>query len=389
MLVNNKMCHVVQIGTDDSVFTRGRDTEFVRRQILYGELLAEDRPGSIITLVILTPDKHARQLQVGNVTFKPLIVNLHGLSKFDAWLNLYLTLRQLDRERPIDVITTQTVHDEAWIALWFAIRQQRAIVGQIHYDIFNPYTRAALARTWIGQARYVLTLHWLKRFTALRVVGRGIANEILKRNLHSRVSVIPVTMALLAQKVPQANQKQKLAKVLYVGRLVEQKNLATWIEIAERVSQAVPEANFEIVGDGKLRAELEALVVSKGLQGKVKFAGNVDYNQLSAIYQSAAVFLFTSLSEGFGRVVAEALANRVPVVAFQIAGVEDIVMHGRSGFLYPPSDVAGMVDGVIDLLRNPTLAAEMGQRGRESVLRDFDPLTLARNWVQLLIEQMR
>jgi glycosyltransferase involved in cell wall biosynthesis len=382
-------CHIVQIGSDDTVFTVGLDSEFVQRQVKYGEISAGFQPDSLIDIIIFTREKDAETIQVNNVRFNPLIVDLRGWSKFKAWYHLYSMLNSLERERHIDVLTTQTAHDEAWVALLFAKRRKCASVGQIHYDIFNAYAVAPFKRSYTGRIRYALMLRFLKHFTAIRVVSKGIAREIESRNLHHNVRVLPVYMGMIAdQRRPKASYSEN-KKVLFVGRLVEQKNLEFWIGVAELVVRAVPEARFELVGEGKLRPDLEALVAQKGMSGIVTFTGVVSYDRLPEIYQSASVFLITSLYEGFGRVVAEALANGIPVVAPRITGIEDIVVDGHSGFLVDPADLAGTADRVIFLLRNPAMAAEMGEWGEGYVREHFDPETLSRNWIQLLFEAAR
>lgn len=385
MLNRENPFHIVQISSDDTAFSLGDSSEFVQRQIGYGQLLEQMRSNSIITIIIFTKNSEAKSFRSGNVTFQPLAVKLSGLSKVHAWYVLYKSLEHIHCKQPINVITTQTVHDEAWIALLFAKQQRCPIVGQIHYDIFNPDAKGTIAHNMIGRVRYALTLKSLKYFTAIRVVGSGIAKTIQAQRLQKNVVVLPVAMSLFNQAKPVENTHRE-PKVIFVGRLVEQKNLPMWLEIAERVAQVIPEARFELIGDGVLRDELKSLVARKGLLDKVFFRGFVSYQDLPKIYQEASVFLITSFYEGFGRVVAEALANRLAVVAPCITGIEDIVVDGRSGYLHSPGDVIGMSTSVINLLRTPSLSKEMGQWGEKDVKHRFDSHILMRSWVQLLLD---
>lgn len=385
MFSRENPCHIVQISSDDSAFSLGNSSEFVQRQIVYGQLLEQMRSDSMITIIILTQISNAKAFRVGNVTFQPLVVKLAGLSKMKAWYALYKSLEHIHRKQPINVITTQTVHDEAWAALLFAKRQRCPIVGQIHYDIFNPNAKGTIAYNRAGRVRYAMALKCLKHFTAIRVVGSGIAKTIQAQGLHKNVVVLPVAMSLFNQAKPLENSHRE-SKVIFVGRLVEQKNLPMWLDIAERVAQVVPEASFELIGDGVLRQELERLVAQKGLVGKVFFKGFVAYGDLPKLYGEASVFLITSFYEGFGRVVAEALANRLAVVAPNITGIEDIVVDGRSGYLHLPGDVEGMATSVTNLLRTPALSKEMGEWGEKDVKYRFDSHILMRGWIQLLLD---
>lgn len=385
MLNDRTIYHIVQIGSDDSVFSLGIKAEYTQRQITYGKYLDQLHKGSKISSIILTKNKKAKTIQIDNTTFIPLITELRSWHKFKAWHTLYEILKKIDREQRIHLVTTQTIHDESWIALLFARTHNCPIIGQIHYDIFSPHIKEAAAQKFLGKFRFIITMSFMQYFTGIRVVGQNIYQEILKRNLHKCVRVIPVSMSMLA--TDQSHRtRQKENKVLFVGRLAKEKNLGTWLEIANLVLQKVPEAKFEIVGDGVLREELSRLIERKSLTDKVNLTGFVNYDELIEIYQSSCIFLITSLYEGFGRVVAEALANQIPVVAPRITGIEDIVVHCRSGFLHESHDISGIADNVITLLRNPSLAQEMGAWGEKFVKQKFAPEVLAKDWIQMWVD---
>ena len=126
-----------------------------------------------------------------------------------------------------------------------------------------------------------------------------------------------------------------------------------------------------------------------GLSKKVRFLGGVPHGQLGEIYRRARAFLLTSHYEGFGRVVVESYLHRVPVVAPAIGGVEDIVVPGETGYLHAPGDVAGMANSLGHLLADDGLCERMGRAGANVVRSRFDPETLTRRWIALLVETAR
>ena len=376
-------CHILQFGYDDSVFRAGSKSDTLSRQVAYGEVLERLRPDSVVTIVIVTQLKTATAFTRENVTFIPFCEDRRRWAKIAAWYRLYRLFHQIDCRRRVDVLTTQTVHDESWIALLFGKFNDRPVIGQVHYDIFSPHVKAFLASGLIGKVRYAALLKGLKWFTGLRVVGKGIAREVIRRNANHRVHVIPVAMPMILKR-PVSVIRRSLT-VLFVGRLVEQKDMKTWLDVAELVARQSPQCHFRIVGDGPLHTELQERVDAKGMHNRVTFDGAIAYDKLSAYYESAAVLLLTSYSEGFGRVVAEALYHQLPVVAFRVTGVEDIIQDGESGFLHELGEKQAMADSVLQLLNQPITTDRMGKAGQEFVSKHFDPLMLSERWIGMLV----
>jgi len=376
----NRPLHIVQISCDDTVFRSAAPSDTLNRQLNYGRELARQCPGSRISLLILTADPTARPFAQENVTFIPVIASrLRRLPK------LYFQLSALHRAQPLDVIATQTIHSEAWVALLFGKLHGVNIVGQIHYDLFSPGAqRDVLGKGLYGRLYYILSLWMLRRMFAVRVVGRQIRERLLAAGLHRNVYLIPVPVTMNVQ-AETDRLSAPAHRVLFVGRLVPAKNIAEWLRVAQLVAAQDTDVTFEIVGEGPLRKALEAETKQLGLDHRVHFAGAMAYDQLPQVYRSAKVFLLTSKYEGFGRVVAEAYLNGVPVVAYKITGVEDIVEDGLTGFLHPPGDIKGMAGSVLRLLQDDALRQQMGHRGRDLVRARFDPERLSREWVSLLI----
>lgn len=373
----NRALHVVQIGSDDSVFEKHAASDSLKRQLWYGELLNQKRPGSRLTCVILTRGRFA-PVQYGNVHFIP--IRSHRLIKN---IQLWHALHRLHREFEIDVITPQDVDTVGWVAPLFGKIYFIPSLAQIHYDLFSPFVMGGGLKNWVKKK---LTFFFLKRFFAVRVVGKRIAQEIKRRRLHSSVSVIPVPVTILKEKVHLNLHEQPVRRVLFVGRLSPEKNLQVWLEIAKIIHDRNPDVEFDVVGDGSEMPVLRNLAEKLGLTEKVHFYGAVPYEDLSAFYLSASVFLLTSQYEGFGRVLVEANAYGLPAVAPHMAGVEDIVQHGDTGFLAAPGNAVEMAELVWKLLGTPTLRRAMGQHAREFVYTAFSPVKLAEAWVDLLVQ---
>ncbi|MBD1876698.1 glycosyltransferase [Nodosilinea sp. FACHB-131] len=150
--------------------------------------------------------------------------------------------------------------------------------------------------------------------------------------------------------------------IVACGRLCEQKGFTYLLEALAKVRQTVP-AHLWIVGEGPLRPQLEQQIRQLGLDGAVRLLGfRPNPYQLMA---AADVFVLSSVYEGFGNVVAEALACGVPVVSTDCPhGPAEILENGAAGLLVPPRDGAALAVGILRLLYEPELRAQLAARGQ-------------------------
>jgi glycosyltransferase involved in cell wall biosynthesis len=154
-----------------------------------------------------------------------------------------------------------------------------------------------------------------------------------------------------------------------VGRLDRQKAPLDFVRMAVHVAALRPRTRFVVTGDGELQSDMHHLARSLGVE--VLFTG---FRQDAARVASAFdVFVVSSLYEGVGRSVTEAMASGRPVVATSVDGVADVVTHGATGLLAAPRDPDGLAARVVWLLDHPGEAARMGAQARDLVRTLFAP----------------
>lgn len=377
----HRSLHLVQVSADDSVLDPTAGTEARRRQTLYGRILRGTSPGSRMTVIVLSADADRRPIENDAVEFVP--VSLRGHRRQRA-RELYRALQAIDRRRPIDLVTTQNPDGAGVVANAFASRRHIPVVAQLHYDLFSPAAGRTFGVGWRAALRKRLAIRQLRTAAALRVVGTRIGEAARRAGVGGRIDVLPVPVEMAAQ--PPRVDGVRERRVLFVGRLQPEKNLHRWLAVAARLAATDPDVRFDIVGEGPLRREIEQRAADLGIANTVTFHGFVPYEQLGRLYARASVFLLTSDYEGFGRVIVESYCHGTPTVAVRIAGVEDIVVDGQTGFLRDVDDVEGLASAVTTLLTDPARAREMGRAGSEDVRHRFDPQSLASRWMQLLVE---
>jgi glycosyltransferase involved in cell wall biosynthesis len=149
-------------------------------------------------------------------------------------------------------------------------------------------------------------------------------------------------------------------KVVFVGRLAEQKDPLFAAEVSARVAQQMPATRFVWVGDGELRDAFVSRIRALGVEENWTITGWVENPY--PIVATSSVCALGSRYESFGYVTLEAMALGKPMVATRVAGSADLVVDGDTGILVPPGDVGAFAEALLRLLANGTTRQRMGQR---------------------------
>jgi glycosyltransferase involved in cell wall biosynthesis len=159
--------------------------------------------------------------------------------------------------------------------------------------------------------------------------------------------------------------------VVMVAGLVPWKNHSGFVQVARMISERRDDVGFLIAGEGDeiYKAELERQVVELGLEGRVRLVGHTD--NVPALLASSDVMVHTTDREPFGRVFIEAMAARLPVLAWANGGAKEIVVHCETGMLFASQDLAAMAEGLDNLLDDPETRRQMGEAGRKRVVARY------------------
>ena len=374
-----KPLHVVQVGWDTTLLEFEAPSDSCSRQNLYAQLLEARRPGSRMTIVVLGAPRKSRRILRYGVVVQPVSGRWSSVARLPA------VLARLHAEQGISVIASQSPLEEGWASLLSA-RGRCPVVDQVHYDMLSDEALpgGSKLRQQLGRTRRRLALRLLPLYAAVRTVAPEMAKELIARGARDVRSVsVPV---LDLSKLLALPVEKRQPRVLFVGRLAPEKNLPLWLDVAQRVCSQHPEVHFDIVGDGALRPAMEARTRQLAIDDRVTFHGAKPRAALPEIYRQASVLLLTSNHEGFGRVLVEAMAAGVPIVSTRTAGAREVLGDGEAGVMAPIGDALGLAVGVVNLLTVGNVRAAMIAAGRQRVVDRFEPITLAGQWVDMLIE---
>lgn len=170
-----------------------------------------------------------------------------------------------------------------------------------------------------------------------------------------------------------------------VGRLEAVKNQGLLLEAFVRLCRAHPaaaeRARLVVVGDGSLRASLEAQTRAAGVAEQVWFAGSRD--DVPALMQRLDLFVLPSKAEGISNTIMEAMASGVPVVATEVGGNAELVVPGEAGTLVPPDDPQAMAEAISAYLADPERRRREGAAARERAERVFSLRAMVDNYMEL------
>ena len=280
-------------------------------------------------------------------------------------------------------------------SLWGMIRcvtALRAIIQNEKADIVHARSRVP---AWIAyfacrgtQAAFITTCHgyygnrmfsqvmgWPKLvIVPSRIIGRHMIEHL--GVLASSIRYIPRSVDVRKFQVERpVIEGKSFFTVAIVGRLTPLKGHTFFLRAMAKVVRAMPNIRIWIVGDApasrqSYKNELQVLTRRLGIQEHVEFLGNrKDVAQLLA--QADVCVLSTVTQEAFGRVILEAQAVGVPVVATSVGGVVDIIDDGQTGLLVLPKDPDGMARAVIRVLNDKKFAAQLVEAARQKLQERF------------------
>jgi len=233
-------------------------------------------------------------------------------------------------------------------------------------DIYNE---PVLVFEKISEARFAVTVSEFNRRHLAQTYPLLDSKKIIV--LHPWID----TAAIRPRTVPVKN---KLFRILSVGRLVENKGHQFLIEACDVLRQEGLEFECHIIGQGPLHSELHCLIERRGLQDRVHLLGEQPQTEVFHYLNQADVFVLACVIAANGKrdgmpvAIAEAMAMQVPVVSTSIAGLSEMVLPG-TGYLVPPKDAFALAKAIRKIYEEGASSRiKMGEYGRTVIVQHFD-----------------
>ncbi|MBU0533654.1 MAG: glycosyltransferase [Candidatus Omnitrophica bacterium] len=157
--------------------------------------------------------------------------------------------------------------------------------------------------------------------------------------------------------------------VTTVGRLAPQKGIEYLLYAVPKILESMSKIKFLIVGEGTEKNKLKKLADKLNISRNIIFTGL--RNDVNEILTITDIFVLPSIFEGLPNVIMEVMLSKKPVIATRIPGTDELVVDGETGILVPPKDAESLASAIINVLKNPAKAKEMGINGRKRVEKYF------------------
>jgi glycosyltransferase involved in cell wall biosynthesis len=273
---------------------------------------------------------------------------------------------RLHREKPIDVIHAHGAlpcgHASALLSRHLGI----PFVVTVHgLDVFNTCFLGGTPAKWRRKESVAV-------YQAARIVicisekVQQILRDGMRVSVRSAV-VYNGTDAELFSPSPAAVAPPG-KEILIVGNLIASKGQELALRAIGRIGTLFPHLRCQIIGEGPDRARLEALASKLGLGQRVQFLGRQSRAAVADAMRACSVFVLPSRNEGLGCVYLEAMACGKPVIACRGQGIDEIIEHGRNGWLIPVDGLDELVQGLSTLLQSADVSLRMGIAARETIL---------------------
>ncbi|MDE1763707.1 MAG: glycosyltransferase family 4 protein [Thaumarchaeota archaeon] len=223
------------------------------------------------------------------------------------------------------------------------------------------------------------------RYDCIHTVSEATKEDLLKFGAKKPVHVIHNSI----EPSVTHNAKPDPLQFVYIGRLVFYKNLEVAIKAVDIAKKTEPGIRLVIIGSGPHRRTLEGMVRNLGLEQNIEFRGYVGAEEKSKTIAESGALVFPSLCEGFGLVILEAYEQKRPVLVSDIKPMSDIVSNGATGYVLNPHDEKVWARTFLDIMRNPSKAATIGQSGYQLLADRYDQESMYKKIVEMYQEVIR
>ncbi len=296
---------------------------------------------------------------------------VHQKSLFTIFRMIPL-LADIIKKEEIDIVHARS-RVPAWIA-YFACRRTKAVFITTCHGYYKKHP-------------FSYVMGWAKRVIVLsNVIARHMIEAFAVP--HDRIRLIPRSVDLEKFKYLRPDKKRgREFNVGIIGRQSPIKGHLYFIKAMAKVARVVPSLKVWVVGDAPksreaYKEQIHVLTRRLGLDHCTEFLGT-QKNIPEILSHLDLLVLSTTTHEAFGRVIIEAQAAGVPVVATEVGGVIDIIENNKNGLLVPPADPSSMAEAVIRIFRDPQLALNLAEAAITKVREKYNVELMVENTLKV------
>ncbi len=263
-----------------------------------------------------------------------------------------------------------------------AVGLAAASLAKVRYRVVTRRVDFPLKKNYFSRRKYG------KKVDAIIAISEGVKKVLVEGGVGpKRIEVIPsgIDFSPFEEAHPSDYLRRELSfaaddyLVGIVAHLADHKGHKYLIQATRILKEHSPKIKLIIVGEGRLRIELDRQAKESDVEDIVFFLGFRE--DIPQILASLDVFVLSSYLEGMGSSILDAMASKLPVVATKVGGIPEVVADGETGFLVPPRNPEALAQAILKLHSDRALASRLGQRGYELVHQKYSAEAMAKKAV--------
>ena len=292
-------------------------------------------------------------------------------------------LKKAMKEFAPDVIHINSEWMVSYFGVIYATHKKIPVVYTFH-TLWEEYLGnyiTFLPKPWMKKAGKSLQKFYLKHADIIIAPTMSISAIIKKYKIKKYVEIIPTGISDFRKKYTPKKQSE-ISKSLYksfpylrekqillfVGRIVKEKNLSFLLDVLERIHQTNPNTALLFIGGGPYMDEMKKIISKRKLDDSVALYGYAEFDEVIYFYKLAKIFVFPSKTETQGLVTCEAMLAGLPVVAIGEMGTTDIMQGDNGGFMVK-DDVMEFAQKIQLLLENDEVYKNKSEEAIEWAIR--------------------
>lgn len=328
-------------------------------------------------------------------TFDVTVIGLNGMGKG--------ILPQLpDNATVLDLAIDPKYRFDRLRKLWFILEKTDILVTSLFHSTtvgtaLGRLQSVPLILCWqhsaehVSRPRKILSRAAYAACDRVLVDSQAVADMLVSEGVpDDRIYIVPIAGIDINEFYPpdrtagRGTATNETIRVGSIGQLIPAKNYETLIECAAGLDDRF---EFEVIGDGPRRRELERLV-DKQAPSQVTFHGQIPPDDVAPFLRELDIYFQPSRREGLCITVIEAMACALPVVGAETGGIQESVKHGRTGLLAPPEDPKTFRNHLRTLASSRRLRRQYGLAGRERIVENYSQEALVNEFHNALLPDL-
>lgn len=287
----------------------------------------------------------------------------------------FLSKRKIE-ELDIQLVHSHGIATTGWAAIWVAMSLNLPLLTTFHTLV--PEAVHYIAAKSDRMKRLIKKIAWdyvkfyLKRSDVVIVPSNIIKSILIDYGLKKEIYTIPTGIdvnkfnpCLNGELIRKLLGIKDEYLVLYLGRLVKEKNLDVLIRAAPKVLKNLPNCKFMVAGVGPAKGYYESMIIENNVRDSFILQGYIEEEKIASYYAASDVFVFPSKFETQGLTALEAMACGKPVVGANYLAIKEIVKDGYNGYLFNPDDPDDCAEKIIKTIKEKSI---MGKNARQTAL---------------------